>query len=69
MLLFKGRVKILITKGADPSMFYGGACGRFQLIAGRNSFEVPGCRAFKLLDFTGHSYQFGAQSVPVDHIP
>jgi hypothetical protein len=42
-------------------MFYGGACGRFQLIVGRSSFEVPGYRALKLFDFTGHNYQFWSQ--------
>jgi len=42
MLLFKRCVKILISKGAEPIMFYGGACGRFRSLAGRNSFEVPG---------------------------
>lgn len=58
MLLFRRCVKILISKWVDPIMFYGGACGRFQLTAGRNNFEVPGYSAFKLLDFTDHSYQF-----------
>jgi hypothetical protein len=58
MSLFKRCVKLLISKGIDPIMLYGGACGRFQSLAGRNSFEVPGYRAFKLLDFTDHSYQF-----------
>jgi hypothetical protein len=68
MLFFKRCVKILISKGVDPIMFYGGACGRFQAIAGRNSFEVPGYRAlnFSILRTTVTS--FGAQRVPVDHI-
>jgi len=58
MMLFKRCVKISISKGVDPIMFYGVACGRFQSLAGRNSFEVPGYRAFKLLHFMGHSNQF-----------
>jgi hypothetical protein len=58
MLLFKRCVKISISEGVDPIMLCGVACGRFQSLAGRNSFEVPGCRAFKLLDFMGHSNQF-----------
>jgi len=58
MLLFKRCVKISISKGVDPIMSYGVACGRFQSLAGRNSFEVPGYRLFKLLDFMGHRNQF-----------
>jgi hypothetical protein len=57
-MLLRRCVIILISKWVDPIMFYGGACGRFQLTAGRNSFEVPGYSAFKLLDFTDHIYQF-----------
>jgi hypothetical protein len=47
-----------LESGLTQLCFYGGACGRFQLTAGRNSFEVPGYSVFKLLDFTDHTYQF-----------